>query len=154
MLYVETAAILPILLAQHDAKRILESMNRGFNGPSFGPMALLFLAFTFVLVSIVSVILYLRHREEARERLNSPRALFLELSGAHHLLPQQRKLLKDLAKAAQCDRADRIFVRPDLFERGARHARFGSAAMQRQVQVLQQVLFADDATQNPTTSGA
>ena len=145
MLQGETAAILPILLATHSPKRVLESINQGFNGPSFGPMALLFLAFTFVLVSIVTVILYRRQREEARERLNSPRALLVELAEAHELLPEQRKLLKDLAKAGQCDRADRLFVRPDLFEHGAGHARFASTTMQQQVDALRAVLFAESS---------
>lgn len=122
-------------MAQQDTRPIFDSLRSGFSGPASGAVLVAILLVAIFVVAGVSVVLYLRSRQEARANLNSPRELFLELCAAHELTADEKQVLIKLARVSKFRRPDRVFVRPEVFDKRA------IVGMSDQIQNLRDRLF-------------
>ena len=102
-----------------------------------------------ILVAVGASALYQYH-QNANVHLDSPGKLFRDLSKAHQLTWDQRRLLQEAAELSDLEVPAVLFVRPDLFDDAARlltHAK-GEKSRARMV-ALRETLFTATASDQP-----
>ena len=105
-----------MLIAEQDRWREMGAGFRGDRATLDMHDVWIGLAALSVVILFFLILAKITARQDTRRIFNSPAALFRGLCNEHHLDRSERKLLKQMARAAGYDQPARLFLEPGCFE--------------------------------------